>query len=46
MRFSEYSQALGNLGTFMFVFPGAFNMTTGPLHWQLLVQARALDNQV
>ncbi|XP_063905835.1 omega-amidase NIT2 isoform X2 [Zophobas morio] len=25
---------------------GAFNMTTGPLHWELLQRARALDNQV
>ncbi|KAI8867886.1 nitrilase 2 [Ramicandelaber brevisporus] len=27
------------------IYPGAFNMTTGPLHWQLLARARALDNQ-
>ncbi len=28
-------------------FPlGAFNMTTGPLHWELLLRARAVDNQV
>lgn len=25
---------------------GAFNMTTGPAHWQLLQQARAVDNQL
>jgi omega-amidase len=29
----------------MLVFPGAFNMTTGPLHWELLLRARAVDNQ-
>jgi omega-amidase len=28
------------------VYPGAFNMTTGPAHWELLIRARALDNQV
>ena len=28
------------------VVPGAFNMTTGPAHWELLFRARALDNQV
>ena len=27
------------------VFPGSFNQTTGPLHWELLLRARAVDNQ-
>lgn len=26
--------------------PAAFNMTTGPLHWELLFRARAVDEQV
>jgi omega-amidase len=34
------------MGCHMLVFPGAFNMTTGPLHWELLARARAVDNQV
>lgn len=25
---------------------GAFNTTTGPLHWELLLRARAVDNQL
>ena len=25
---------------------GAFNTTTGPLHWELLLRARATDNQL
>ena len=25
---------------------GAFNMTTGPAHWELLQRARAIDNQL
>jgi len=29
----------------MLLYPGAFNMTTGPLHWELLMRARAVDNQ-
>lgn len=33
-------------GAFLLVYPGAFNMTTGPLHWALLARARATDNQV
>lgn len=27
------------------IFPGAFNMTTGPAHWELLQRGRAIDNQ-
>ena len=30
----------------LLVFPGAFNLTTGPAHWELLMRARAVDNQV
>lgn len=30
----------------MMVYPGAFTETTGPLHWELLVRARAVDNQM
>ena len=30
---------------FIFI-PGAFNMTTGPAHWELLFRTRAMDNQV
>jgi len=33
-------------GCQVLIYPGAFNMTTGPLHWELLQRARALDNQV
>lgn len=33
-------------GAFAMLYPGAFNMTTGPLHWELLARARAVDNQV
>lgn len=29
----------------MLVYPAAFNMITGPLHWQLLQRSRANDNQ-
>lgn len=29
----------------MLIYPSAFNMTTGPLHWTLLTRCRAVDNQ-
>ncbi|CAC9497599.1 nitrilase [Leishmania donovani] len=32
-------------GTSFIVYPGAFNMVTGPMHWQLAARARAVDNQ-
>lgn len=46
IRFPELSMAMRNKGASMLVFPGAFNMTTGPAHWELLQRARAVDNQV
>ena len=30
----------------MIIYPGAFNMVTGPLHWDCLLRSRAIDNQV
>ncbi|KAE8714044.1 Omega-amidase NIT2 [Hibiscus syriacus] len=33
-------------GAHLLCYPGAFNMTTGPLHWELLQRARAVDNQL
>lgn len=32
-------------GTSFIVYPGAFNMVTGPAHWELSARARAVDNQ-
>lgn len=33
-------------GCTLLLYPGAFNLTTGPAHWELLQRARAVDNQV
>lgn len=30
----------------MLLYPAAFNMTTGPLHWELLQRGRANDLQL
>lgn len=34
------------LGCDMLLYPAAFNMTTGPLHWELLQRGRANDLQL
>ena len=46
LRFPEMAMIYRDRGADLLIYPGAFNMTTGPLHWQLLQQARALDNQL
>ena len=33
-------------GAKVLIYPAAFNMTTGPAHWELLFRSRAVDNQV
>ncbi|CAH2219574.1 omega-amidase NIT2 [Pelobates cultripes] len=46
MRFAELAQIYARKGCKLLLYPGAFNMTTGPAHWELLQRARAVDNQV
>jgi len=46
MRFAELAQVYRQSDCKLLVYPGAFNMTTGPAHWELLQRARAVDNQV
>jgi len=46
MRFPELSRIMALKGARLIVVPGAFNMTTGPAHWEILTRTRALDNQV
>ncbi|KAJ5930151.1 hypothetical protein N7466_005644 [Penicillium verhagenii] len=45
IRFPEAAMIAARKGAFLLVYPGAFNTTTGPLHWSLLGRARAVDNQ-
>ncbi|KAF2401964.1 putative nitrilase family protein [Trichodelitschia bisporula] len=46
VRFPELATIAARKGAFLLLYPGAFNMTTGTLHWELLARARAVDNQV
>ena len=46
IRFPELAMIAARHGCFLLVYPGAFNLTTGPLHWTLQARARAMDNQV
>ncbi|KYO22341.1 omega-amidase NIT2 [Alligator mississippiensis] len=46
IRFAELAQIYSQRGCQLLVYPGAFNLTTGPAHWELLQRGRAVDNQV
>ena len=46
VRFPELIRRMTLDGAKLIVLPGAFNMTTGPAHWDLTMRARALDNQI
>ena len=46
VRFPELAMIAARKDAFMFVYPGAFNTTTGPMHWALQARARAMDNQM
>ena len=46
VRFPEHALALSHRrGARILIYPAAFNTTTGPLHWELLFRARAVDTQ-
>ncbi len=45
-RFPELSRLMVDAGAKVILVPAAFNMTTGPAHWELLFRQRAVDNQV
>lgn len=46
IRFPEMLRLMTLAGAKMVFVPAAFNMTTGPAHWELTFRARALDNQI
>ncbi|KAL7547544.1 hypothetical protein ACHAWF_010828 [Thalassiosira exigua] len=46
IRFPEYAMILTQKHRCrLLIYPGAFNLTTGPAHWELLQRARAVDGQ-
>jgi len=46
IRFPELFRMMVDRGAKLVIVPGAFNMTTGPAHWEILFRTRAMDNQV
>ncbi|HZK87030.1 MAG TPA: carbon-nitrogen hydrolase family protein [Syntrophomonas sp.] len=46
IRFPELARQATLAGAQLIVVPAAFNLTTGPAHWELLMRSRALDNQL
>ena len=45
-RFPELFRLMVDRGAKLVLVPAAFNLTTGPAHWELLFRQRAVDNQV
>ena len=45
LRFEELARCMCLRGANVIFVPAAFNMTTGPAHWELLFRQRAVDNQ-
>jgi predicted amidohydrolase len=46
LRFPEAFRLFAEDNTGLVIIPAAFNMTTGPAHWETLFRARAIDNQL
>lgn len=44
-RFPELSRLMVDEGARVLIVPAAFNMTTGPAHWEIMFRSRAVDNQ-
>lgn len=45
LRFPELFRALGERGADILTLPSAFTAATGAAHWEILVRARAIENQ-
>ncbi len=45
IRFPEYVRRLSEQGMEILLVPAAFTATTGAAHWEILLRARAIENQ-
>ncbi len=45
LRFPELYRALAHQGAEVLLVPAAFTLTTGKEHWEVLLRARAIENQ-
>lgn len=45
VRFVEDSNELTRLGATALTYPSAFAVNTGAAHWEILLRARAIENQ-
>jgi predicted amidohydrolase len=46
LRFPEVYRIMTLLGSTIIAVPAAFTAATGPAHWELLLRARAVENQI
>jgi predicted amidohydrolase len=46
IRFPEMVRLMTLKGAEVMVVPAAFNLITGPAHWEISMRVRALDNQI
>jgi len=46
LRFPELFRRLADYGMQVLAFPSAFSLPTGRAHWEVLLRARAVENQV
>ena len=46
VRFPELFRAMAERGARVIFLPAQFNMATGPLHWELSLRSRAMDNEL
>lgn len=45
-RFPELARLMALKGARVILVPAAFNMTTGPAHWEILFRTRAMENSL